>query len=245
VHFDELAERNTALGQRQAVIHDLVDAISHDVRTPLAALSLTLRQAADGAYGDLPPKYGGVLRDSLVSIDDLQRLAETLLLVARFESGERRPVERAPVDLAELVREVGSEIGAMAESRSVHLTLDASPARTLGSRGDLRRAVINLAANAVQHTPEGGNVVLRTGENGKSVEVAIVDDGFGVNEAARASLFQRFANGSSAGSGTGLGLYIVRRIAEETGGSVRYEPRAPQGSAFVLTLPKADSAAHR
>jgi signal transduction histidine kinase len=245
VLFDELAERNTALGQRQAVIHDLVDAISHDVRTPLAALSLTLRQAADGAYGDLPPKYGGVLRDSLVSIDDLQRLAETLLLVARFESGERRPVERAPVDLAELVREVGSEIGAMAESRSVHLTLDASPARTLGSRGDLRRAVINLAANAVQHTPEGGNVVLRTGENGKSVEVAIVDDGFGVNEAARASLFQRFANGSSAGSGTGLGLYIVRRIAEETGGSVRYEPRAPQGSAFVLTLPKADSAAHR
>ena len=239
VLFDELAERNTALGERQAVIRDLVDAISHDVRTPLAALSMTLRQAADGAYGDLPQKYGAVLRDSLISIDDLQRLAETLLLVAHFESGDRRPVERVSVDLADLVREIGSEIGAMAEARGVRLTLDAAPARTLGSRGDLRRAIINLTANAVEHTPEGGTVELRTCERGASVEVAVADDGFGVNETARDSLFQRFANGSSAGSGTGLGLYIVRRIAEETGGSVRYEPRSPRGSVFVLSLPKA------
>jgi signal transduction histidine kinase len=239
VLFDELAERNEELGERQAVIRDLVDAISHDVRTPLAALSMTLRQAADGAYGQLPEKYGGVLRDSLVSIDDLGRLAETLLLVARFESGERLPVERVPVDLAELVREVGSEIGAMADSRGVRLSLDGEPAFTLGSRGDLRRAVINLAANAVEHTPVGGNVELRTAAGGRFAEVFVSDDGFGVDDATRATLFQRFANGARAGSGTGLGLYIVRRIAEETGGGVRYEPRDPRGSVFVLTLPKA------
>ena len=241
VLFDELAERNAALGERQAVIRDLVDAMSHDVRTPLAALAMTLRQAADGAYGTLPEKYGVVLRDSLVSIDDLQRLAETLLLVARFESGERLPVERESVDLAALAREVGSEMGAMADSRGVRLSFDTESALTLGSRADLRRAVINLVANAVQHTPEGGVVELRTRVVGAQSELAVIDDGFGVSDAARVSLFQRFAGGSGAGSGTGLGLYIVRRIAEETGGSVRYEPREPRGSVFALSLPKVGS----
>jgi len=99
--------------------------------------------------------------------------------------------------------------------------------------------VINLAANAVEHTPVGGNVELRTATGARFAEVVVSDDGFGVDETTRASLFQRFANGASAGSGTGLGLYIVRRIAEETGGGVRYEPREPRGSVFVLTLPKA------
>lgn len=215
--------------------------MSHDVRTPLAALAMTLRQAADGAYGTLPEKYGVVLRDSLVSIDDLQRLAETLLLVARFESGERLPVERESVDLAALAREVGSEMGAMADSRGVRLSFDTESALTLGSRADLRRAVINLVANAVQHTPEGGVVELRTRVVGAQSELAVIDDGFGVSDAARVSLFQRFAGGSGAGSGTGLGLYIVRRIAEETGGSVRYEPREPRGSVFALSLPKVGS----
>jgi signal transduction histidine kinase len=241
--FDELAERNATLAERQAVIRDLVDAISHDVRTPLAALAMTLRQAADGAYGALPDAYAAVLRDSLVSIDDLQRLAETLLLVARFESGERPPPERTGVDLTTLAREVASELRAMADARAVRLSAAADanagePVATLGARSDLRRALVNLVANAIAHTPSGGSVDLTTRRTGDRVEIAVADDGYGVDEASRASLFQRFANGASA-AGTGLGLYIVRRIAEETGGSVRYEPREPRGSLFVLALPAA------
>lgn len=236
--FDELAARNAELGERQAVIRDLVYAISHDVRTPLAALSMTLRQAADGSYGPLPERYAAVLRDSLVAIDDLQRLADTLLLVARFESGERR-AERERVDLDGLVAEVGSEMHAMAEGRGVTLSVfSGNGATTRGSRGDLRRAVANLVANAVQHTPAGGSVELRVVPLANAVEVRVIDDGYGVDPPLRPALFQRFAS-ASAGSGTGLGLYIVRRIAEESGGAVRYEARTPRGSVFAITLPKA------
>ncbi|MDQ6944574.1 MAG: HAMP domain-containing histidine kinase, partial [Candidatus Eremiobacteraeota bacterium] len=159
--FAELAERNEALSERQDVIRDLVYALSHDLRTPLAALALTLRQAADGAYGALPERYETVLRDSLVSIDDLRRLAETLLLVARFEAGDRR-VNAELIELGPVAREIGSELHAMADARGITLTVDAGvDARVRAARGDLKRALANLVANALEHTPAGGTVTLR------------------------------------------------------------------------------------
>ncbi len=237
--FDQLGERSDALAERQAVIRDLVYAISHDVRTPLAALAMTLRQAADGAYGVLPERYAAVLRESLVSIDDLQRLAETLLVVARLESGERpRTPERVKLDV--LAGEVASELHAFAEARNIALDVEREPgATTLGSRADLRRAVANLIANAIQHTRAGGNVHLDVAAHANDVELVVRDDGYGVDPTLRDALFEPFSRAARAGGGTGLGLYIVRRIAEETGGRVQYEPAIPRGSVFTLHLPRA------
>ena len=95
------------------------------------------------------------------------------------------------------------------------------------------------AANALEHTPAGGLVELSVATAADTVTVTVTDDGFGVDERLRPHVFERFASGSRSGGGTGLGLYIVRRIAEEIGGSVRYAPREPRGSVFTLTLPKA------
>ena len=237
--FATLAERNEALVQRRDVIRDLVYALSHDLRTPLTALSMTLTQAASGAYGALPPAYATVLRDSLVSIEDLRRLAETLLIVARFESGERRP-ERVKVDLTAVALEIASELHAMAESRGIAFVVEPG-ARTVarGSRGDFKRALSNLVANALEHTPKGGSVTLATVVTAQHVEATVTDDGYGIDEYGRTTLFERFGTASTAGGGTGLGLYIVRRIAEEAGGGVAYRPNTPRGSIFTLHLPVA------
>ncbi len=237
----DLAAQNRRLSEKQGVIEGLIDAIAHDVRTPLAALSVTLKQASDGAYGSLPAEYTGVLLESKISIDEIARLAETLLLVARLEGGGPRAV-RSRVRLDAVVRELASEFGAMASARGVDIVMRASDdAIALGARGDVRRAIANLVANAITHTPSGGTVELSACKGEGSVEVTVADDGYGIDERRRASLFERFSRAAQTGTGTGtgLGLYIVRRVAEEMGGCVRYEPRTPRGSSFTLSFPVA------
>jgi signal transduction histidine kinase len=243
--FEQLAERNAALEERSAIIRDLVYALSHDLRTPLSALGMTLRQAQAGAYGELPERYREIVERSVIATDDVQRLAETLLLVARFESGDRRP-DRDPLDLGEIARQIAGELDALAVARGVELRVaieDGPAIRSVGDRSDIRRAITNLVANALEHTPAEGHVMLEVQRAGNAAVVRITDDGFGISEKTRAHLFTRFARGDDRrGGGSGLGLYIVRRVAEESGGSVSYEPNKPQGSIFTLRLPAAPTA---
>jgi signal transduction histidine kinase len=241
--FAQLDERNAALEERGAVIRDLVYALSHDLRTPLAALGMTMRQARAGAYGALPAAYGEILDRSITATDDVTRLAETLLLVARFESGDRRP-QRETVDLAAIARQIAGEFEAMAGTQAVRLRVEGPPrVLAVGDRDDLRRAVTNLVANALQHSSSGGEIVILLEPGGATIRLSVADDGFGVPEAARPHLFMRFARGDDRrGAGTGLGLYIVRRVAQESGGRIEYAPRLPRGSIFTLTLPALERA---
>lgn len=234
--FVELAKKNDELAQRSQVIRDIVYALSHDLRTPLAAAGLTLRQARAGAYGTMPWSYAEILDRSIEANDELQRLAETLLLVAQYESGERATVHR-PVDLARLLEGVVAQMQALADSKRVRVQLTTESVYVNGDSGELRRALVNLFANAVTWSREGGSIGVATAIDGGFVRVSISDEGFGVPQDLRESLFMRFTGEHARGGGTGLGLYIVRRIAEAHGGRVSYAPNTPSGSIFSIELP--------
>ena len=236
--LEQLRLRNAMLTGRQRVMEELVEAISHDVRTPLMALCVTLDQALAGAYGTLPSEYTSVARESRTSIEGIQRLAETLLLVARFEA--ETPRDRPEmVRLQDTVHDVASELSSLVETSGLTLRTDVSAGAEIeATRGDVRRAISNLLANAIRNTPRGGTIELRVSRNADQVEVAVLDDGFGVAERLRTSLFQRFSKAPGESGGTGLGLYIVRRVAEESGGHVRYEARSPRGSIFTMAFPR-------
>jgi signal transduction histidine kinase len=244
--FVELADRNSELQQavetiarRGEVIRDLVYALSHDLRTPLAAAAMTMQQALDGVYGSLPEAYRDILRHSLVSNEELRRLADTLLLVARYESGEQSTVREA-VDLSTLAASVVAEFEPIWRAKRLHVQVDAAEGcRIGGDEGELRRAVTNLLANAMDWTPAGGHVWVKVSRLGSHVFARVEDDGFGVAADLRDRLFMRFAPGPKVrhGAGSGLGLYLVRLIAQSHGGSARYEQRPGGGSIFVLDLP--------
>ncbi|HEY1727180.1 MAG TPA: GAF domain-containing sensor histidine kinase [Candidatus Baltobacteraceae bacterium] len=235
--FDELAKKNDELAQRSEVIRDIVYALSHDLRTPLAAAGLTLRQAREGAYGPMPERYREILDRSVSANDELQRLAETLLLVAQYESGDRT-AEHRTIDLDRLVRDVAAQLQPLADSKKLSVDVMTVDAAVSGDSGELRRALVNLFANAVNWSKDGGRVAIQMRSEGRMVRVSVADEGFGVPDEIRDTLFMRVAGAHARGGGTGLGLYIVRRIAEEHGGRVRYEPNVPQGSVFTLELPR-------
>ena len=234
---EEIARQKDELADRSDVIRDIVYALAHDLRTPLTAAHVSMTQAIGGAYGELPERYRTVLRSALAANDDERRIVETLLLVARYEAGEASTL-REPIDLGRLAAQVVEELRPVGEVKNVAITTDFPPQtlRMLGDPHEIRRAAGNLVANALEATPSGGHVVVRGTSSGNSVAMSVEDDGYGVPPERRDALFQRFGGGQ-AGGGTGLGLYIVRRIVEKHGGSVAYAERSPRGSAFTMTFP--------
>ncbi|MGB8910352.1 MAG: HAMP domain-containing sensor histidine kinase [Candidatus Cybelea sp.] len=237
---EEIARQKDELAERSDVIRDIVYALAHDLRTPLAAAHVTMNQTLSGAYGELPESYREILKTALAANDDQRRIVETLLLVARYEAGEASTV-RERVNAADLVGRIVAELRPVAEVKGVELQADV-PANQLPALGDpheIRRAIANLVANAIDATPRGGHVAVREYPSNQLVAIVVEDDGYGVPPERREGLFQRFGAGHP-GAGTGLGLYIVRRIAEKHGGSVAYAPREPRGSTFTLMLPMAD-----
>ena len=233
----ELARRNRLAEERSGVIRDLVYALAHDLRTPLAAADITMRQAERGAFGALPEEYRKVLLASLESNAESQRLVDTLLTVARYESGDMVTLDES-VDLLAVARAVCDELSAMAGERGVTIAATGDSTSVTGDKLELRRAITNLVANAVAASPPSGSVHIRISANGDRGRTVVEDSGYGIAPEERGALFQRFGAGKRRrGSGTGLGLYVVRLIAEKHGGSVWFEPREP-GSRFVIEIPK-------
>lgn len=240
VRNEQIAEQKRELERRNDVIRDIVYALAHDLRTPLSALHVTMEQALGGAYGELPERYHEILRSALASNADVRRLVETLLLIARFESGESSRLEERVVLGCEAAR-VAKEMLPLAEVEGLSLRVEADgDATMLGDASEIRRAMVNLVANAVAATPRGGNVELRVRDEGYRVAIAVADDGYGVPPERQAFLFERFGSSERVASGgSGLGLYIVRLIAEKYAGTVHYASRSPKGSAFTMYLPSA------
>ncbi|HEY74884.1 MAG TPA: GAF domain-containing protein [Thermoflexia bacterium] len=212
---------------------------AHELRTPVTTIRLyvdLLRREP------LSEKQAEHLRMLAQEADLLAELVEDLLDLSRLERGVA-PFEPEPLDLNDVVEEVVSRCAKQATAKGVTLAFEPEsdlPTVT-ADRVQIQRAVSNLVVNAVNYTPAGGWVVVRTAAGDGRVEVIVTDTGYGIPDEEKGRIFDRFFRGSAAKKsgtvGSGLGLPIVREIAGLHRGGVEVESEVGRGSTFTLWLP--------
>lgn len=224
--LDGMIRRLAAAERAQADIEDarsrLFASLSHDLRTPLTALGVAVEALEDGIAKD-PKRY---LRSMRSNVQVLGRLVDDLFWLARMEAGawER---ERLPVDLAELADEAVETITPVAAGRGIRVTVEASGnTKVVGGAEELSRAIRNLLDNALRYAPDRSRVRVVLSNGGSEATLRVVDEGPGFNDELLGHAFENFTTGdpSRTETGAGLGLAIVRSVAEAHGGITWIEP---------------------
>ncbi len=196
---------------------------AHELRTPLAVLRARVDTLEDRS--DL-----AALR---ADVEAMGRIVNQLLEVAELEATSAD--FREPVDLRNVCNDVAAMLGPLAVTHGKDIAVTGPPVPVIvrGNAGMLCQAVRNLAENALRHTPPGTTVEIRVDEPGG---VSVLDEGPGIRPSERELIFQRFWRRERSGSGAGLGLSIVARIAEMHAGSVGMENRPGGGAVFSLSF---------
>jgi signal transduction histidine kinase len=226
------SETESTLARQRRFVADA----SHELRTPLTSVLANLELLAESLHGE----EGDAARSALRSSQRMRRLVADLLLLARTDVG--RVVRRERVDLAQVVVEATAELGPVSGAHEI--SLDMHSALVEASGDELHRLAINLLENALRHTPPATEIcVSTTTGKGGFVELVVEDGGPGVPPELASSLFERFVRGAGDRGGSfGLGLAIVRAVAESHGGTVALEPGGRlQGARFVVRLPAAQA----
>ncbi len=221
-----------------AVRRDFVANVSHELKTPVGALSL-LAETLDGEED--PEVVTRLSARVAAEAGRLGRIIDDLLDLSRIETNEA--AAREPVPVQQLVAAAIEAVGPAAATLGVDLHAGTVPPELVvsGDRRDLVSALSNLVDNAVKYSEAGSAVQLRVGSDGEVVCIDVVDRGIGIPQRDRERIFERFYRVDRARSrltgGTGLGLSIVRHVAVNHGGEVRVESEEGKGSTFSLVLP--------
>ena len=229
--------------QQEALRANLLRAISHDLRTPLTAISgnagILMENASVLDAAKRRQLYTSIYDDSMW----LANLVENLLSVSRIENGTIR-LKMEPELLEEVFQEALTHLDRKAKEHTITVEL---PDDMLMAKMDARlivQVVINIVNNAIKYTPPGSHVQVSARKRGESVEVRIADGGPGISDEAKAKLFDMFYTANNARGdgrrGLGLGLSLCRSIVQAHGGSITVEDNYPKGAIFSFTLPLAE-----
>lgn len=241
----------TALRRMERVRRDFIANISHELRTPLTSVKLLAETLSSGTVDDL-----GTMRDFAAQIEreagHLAQLVDELLDLSMIESGETKLAIEA-VDPRMVVVDCVERIRPVADRNEINVREDPVAAETeacaLADRSRLGQALLNLAHNAVKYSHRGGEVRIGWQVADERVRFSVADDGIGVPQAHQQRIFERFYKvdrsrarvdaGEHRGGSAGIGLAIVRHIAEAHRGSVGVSSEEGLGSTFWIEVPRA------
>ncbi len=222
---------------------DLFAAISHDLRTPLAAMRVMVEAISDGVVSDAETQ-ARYMTSIAGEVQRLSMLIDDLFELTTIDSGELR-LRLETLRVEDVVAETVDAIRAQVERAGIRLAYEQQPG-TPTVQADahrLSRVLYNLLQNAIRHTPSDGSIVLRSEPAAGAVQLSVCDSGEGIASEEIPYVFDRFYRGDRArardGAGSGLGLAIARGIVEAHGGRIWIESSAGNGATVSFSLPAA------
>jgi two-component system, OmpR family, sensor histidine kinase MtrB len=228
-----------ALERQSEIQLTFLASVAHDLRTPLSALRLAAGSVREGAPLPAEERVRRVFKVFGRQVDRLERMVGDFLDAARIEAGQL-DLRLEARDLRALAEETVDLFETTSRSHEVTLSAPPDPVMIRADATRITQALNNLISNAIKYSPAGGQVAVEVLRSGAEATVTVADQGIGLTEEDRRSLFEPFRRvGASrdAVAGVGLGLFAARRILEAHGGSVEVESQPGSGSVFRLRLP--------
>jgi len=242
-----LKEASAREREMEEARRDLIAAVSHDLRTPLASARALIEAVADGVAADAETE-ARYLSSARSELTNLGRLVDDLFELAQIDAGALR-MELEEASLHDLISDTLSSFHPQAERQGVRLVGEVAGGvdPVLMNPPKLQRVLYNLLSNALRYTPADGTVALRAEPDGEVVRVEVADTGEGITPADLPRIFERSYKGEKSRTrhrendapGAGLGLAIARGLIEAHGGEIQVESHLGHGSRFRFTLNRA------
>ena len=218
---------------------EFIGVASHELRTPVASLLMSVQLLDEGAVGELTEGQKQVVALQKEELLRLKRLMNELLDLSKLEAGSQ-PMRFSMVDPVSLITGAVNALKPTAYEKNVRLDVELDPELkpVQADRSHIERVLVNLISNAIRHTHSGGHVQVRATLRQDQVTFTIADDGEGIPKEYLAKIFDRFVQVPGAtGGGAGLGLSIAHNIVKAHGGTMWAESELGAGSAFHFSLP--------
>ncbi|CAN5620754.1 hypothetical protein BH23PAT2_BH23PAT2_06840 [soil metagenome] len=240
----KLRHTNEKLEAMDETKDEFISMASHQLRTPLTSVKGYLSMVLEGDAGEIKPMQEKLLSQAFISSQRMVYLIADLLNVSRLRTG-KFVIESIKTNLASVVQGEVDQLKETAGSRNLELTYDKPESfpDLMLDETKVRQVVMNFIDNAIYYTPAGGKIAVKLVEKGDSVEYTVTDDGIGVPKNDQQHLFTKFYRAGNARKarpdGTGLGLFMAKKVVIAQGGAVIFKSKEGEGSTLGFTLPKA------
>jgi signal transduction histidine kinase len=239
----QLQESNRKLKELDETKDDFISMASHQLRTPLTSVKGYLSMVLEGDAGKLTHMQREMLGQAFFSSQRMVYLIADLLNVSRLKTG-KFIIEPVPIDLSKMVHEELSQLDETAASHSLTLDYDKPKMfpELMLDETKTRQVIMNFIDNAIYYTPAGGHIAVHLIDTATSVELRVVDDGIGVPKEEQPHLFTKFYRAGNARKarpdGTGLGLFMAKKVIVAQGGSLIFDSKEGKGSTFGFMFSK-------